>query len=204
MNSPTLADLNDRDLVVKLQTQPDLETFDELLKRYHKPIFYFCLRTLNDLHRAEEVTQDVMYKVYRKISRLKNPERIKTWMYRIASNTCKDLFRASWREEVVEPEKLSRLPDRRLDPGQLAELKERSERVREAVAALPPMQRQAIILYHFHHLSYRDIAEIMQCPLGTIMSRICYGKRQLKSVLSEYFEPEPNSAGKGGVRYYVV
>ncbi len=204
MAGDELATLTDGELVERLQSRADLEAFDELLKRYHKPVFYFCLRTLADNHTAEEITQDVMYKVYRKINKLKNQERLKTWIYRIASNACKDYYRSLKKEYLVEPDTMSRLPDHRLGPGEVAELKERSRHVRDAVAKLPPMQRQAIILFHFQHLSYREIAEILQCPLGTVMSRICYGKRQLKSLLKEYLGLDPKSAVKGGACCYAL
>jgi RNA polymerase sigma-70 factor (ECF subfamily) len=141
-------------------------------------LFRFCYRYLRDEQEALDASQDTFIKVLRKLGTYNPRWRFSTWMLRIAKNTCIDRLRYQKRWRTAEP---TDLPDQGASPQELTEREQRSEHLRTALDELPPLYREVIELYHFEHLKYREIAELLDVPLGTVMNRIFRARKRLRA-----------------------
>ncbi len=153
------------------------------LVRQWTPILHrFATRLLGDEHDARDAAQDTMIKVLRHLDRFDERRSFRTWVFSIARNTCVDALRGrtrrAWDEEreVAHP-----------GPSPLHEVAraQEAERVRTALAAIPPMYREVLVLYHYEHLSCADIAETLDLPLGTVLNRMFRARAKLKTALGE-------------------
>ena len=167
----------------------DQAAFRELYDRYREPIFRFAYRLLGSVEIAEDVTHDVFLSVVRKSENYR-PERasLKTYLYAAARNLALKHFRGQGREtgldEVSEEPKDSprRGPLRKLLDEELA------TQVREAVFSLPPLQREALILFEYEGLSLNEVAEIAGTDAGAIKARLYRAREGLRRTLRPYLE----------------
>ena len=165
----------------------DQAAFLELYERYREPIFRFAYRLLGSVEIAEDVTHDCFLSLIRKPENYR-PERasLKTYLYAAARNLALKHFRSQGREtgldEVIEEPKDSsrRGPLRRLLDEELATL------VREAVFSLPPLQREALILFEYEGLSLNEIAEIAGTDAGAIKARLYRAREGMRRMLRPY------------------
>lgn len=145
------------------------------------PVAYgFCLRLMGDEQDARDAAQDTMVKVLRNLGRYDAQWRFGTWVLSIARNTCMDEYRRRRRRPVCEEVEVA--SDEK-GPAELCDEQLRSERVREALATLPDIYREIISLYHYEHLLYREIADLLDLPLGTVMNRLFRARQRLKDKL---------------------
>jgi RNA polymerase sigma-70 factor, ECF subfamily len=164
----------------------DQAAFLELYDRYREPIFRFAYRLLGSVEIAEDVTHDCFLSLIRKPENFR-PERasLKTYLYAAARNLAMKHFRSQGREtgldEVTEePESPRRGPLRRLLDEELATL------VREAVFSLPPLQREALILFEYEGLSLNEVAEIAGTDAGAIKARLYRAREGMRRMLRPY------------------
>ncbi|HEX7332579.1 MAG TPA: RNA polymerase sigma factor [Pyrinomonadaceae bacterium] len=165
----------------------DQAAFLELYDRYREPIFRFAYRLLGSVEIAEDVTHDCFLSLIRKPENY-CPERasLKTYLYAAARNLAMKHFRSQGREtgldEVTEELKESprRGPLRRLLDEELATL------VREAVFSLPPLQREALILFEYEGLSLNEVAEIAGTDAGAIKARLYRAREGMRRMLRPY------------------
>ena len=165
----------------------DQAAFLELYDRYREPIFRFAYRLLGSVEIAEDVTHDCFLSLIRKPENYR-PERasLKTYLYAAARNLAMKHFRSQGREtgldEVTEEPKESprRGPLRRLLDEELATL------VREAVFSLPPLQREALILFEYEGLSLNEVAEIAGTDAGAIKARLYRAREGMRRMLRPY------------------
>ena len=165
----------------------DQAAFLELYERYREPIFRFAYRLLGSVEIAEDVTHDCFLSLIRKPENYR-PERasLKTYLYAAARNLALKHFRSQGREtgldEVIEEPKDSsrRGPLRRLLDEELATL------VREAVFSLPPLQREALILFEYEGLSLNEVAEIAGTDAGAIKARLYRAREGMRRMLRPY------------------
>jgi RNA polymerase sigma-70 factor (ECF subfamily) len=163
--------------------------FLELYDRYREPIFRFAYRLLGSVEIAEDVTHDCFLGLIRKPENFR-PERasLKTYLYGAARNLVLKHFRSQGREtgldEVAEEPKESprRGPLRKLLDEELA------TQVREAVFSLPPLQREALILFEYEGLSLSEVAEIAGTDTGAIKARLYRAREGLRRILRPYLE----------------
>lgn len=153
--------------------------FAELYERYSTRMYRFFFRMLQrDAARAEDFTQELFLKIIEK-PHLFNPEkRFKTWVYTLATNLCRNEFR---RPPLPEPEPVdiwaNELPDMP-EPDWL------ETRLRQQITALPDAQRQCFVLRYQEGLTVPEISEILDCPEGTVKSRLHHAIRQLRTQLA--------------------
>lgn len=189
--SPPVTD-PDAELVRALQCDaPD--SFGLLLQRYQNPIYAFVRRLIDDPLEAEDVTQDIFVKVFRKVHSFRHESSFKTWLYRIAvreASNARRWFSRHRRREVAIPTNSSQacLYDERMtDPGaspfQQVERREHRDILNRALGELNPRYRQAVVLRDVSGLSYNEIAETLGISLGTVKSRILRGREALKREL---------------------
>src|ERR1700704_5787880 len=167
----------DRDLVVS--AAQGLEGgFEELVRRYQRPISAYVYRMVGDYDAALDLTQEIFIKVYGSLARYRSEFKFSTWIYKIAHNCAVDhLRRNRGREQslMIGTEGDSYelpLESRRPSPEQESERKERKLEIESVVRALPSAYRELIILRHSQDLTYEEIVEVTGLPLGTVKNRL--------------------------------
>jgi len=142
-------------------------------------------RMCGDANLAEDSAQEAFIRAWRHLPSYRPHSPFRNWVYRIATNVALDMLRRE--RETVDIDTLSLVsPDG--GPEALVEGEERGERVRQAVLALPPDSRAALVLREYEGLSYREIADTLGIPIGTVMSRLNYARNRLRESLAPYLE----------------
>lgn len=186
-----LADLPDAHLVREAKLG-NAAAYGELTGRYQDRIFTFVLGQVDSREDAVDLTQEVFVKGHAKLGHFREDSLFYTWLYRIAVNTCIDFRRRRGRapepfslDQGSEAEAGRQLPDERLeyDPARVLENKELGRYLRVCIQALPEVLRLAVILHDIEGLPQKDIARILNCPLGTVKSRIQRGRYELREKL---------------------
>lgn len=173
------------------------KAWEELQKLYRGRIYAHIVGMIKDRAKAEDLTQDVMLKAYKNIGGFRKDASFSTWIYRIAINATIDEIRrlqkrqASEFDERIDTEIEGDLHTRPDQPFDQVHGKELGERIQWAMSQLSPQQRQVIILREVQGRAYKEIAEIMDIPEGTVMSRLYYARERLKRLL----QPEALEAG---------
>ncbi len=181
----------DQELVARVQ-RGDKAAFDLLVRKYQHKIAKLVSRYVRDRAEVEDVTQEAFIKAYRALRGFRGESAFYTWLYRIAINTAKNYLVAQGRRPLsvdVEPEEAEAMAS---EHGNVSELltPERSmltdeiaRTVERAIAALPEDLRTAITLREIEGLSYDDIAVAMDCPIGTVRSRIFRAREAIDNEL---------------------
>jgi len=165
--------------------------FEELVRRYQRPIAAYVYRMVGNYDAALDLTQEVFIKVYNSLSRYRSEFKFSTWIYKIAHNAAIDhLRRHAVREQalVTWPESERReisIESRRLTPEQESERKERRSEIEAVVQLLPTAYRELIVLRHSQDLSYDEIAEVTGLPLGTVKNRLFRAREAMRDQLLE-------------------
>ena len=161
-------------------------SFEELVRRYQRPIAAYVYRMVGNYESALDLTQEIFIKVYNSLSRYRAEFKFSTWIYKIAHNAAVDhLRRTSTREQslVLGTESDSfELPieSAHLTPEQESERKERRGEIESVVRALPANYRELIILRHSQDLSYEEIVEVTGLPLGTVKNRLFRAREMMR------------------------
>jgi RNA polymerase sigma-70 factor (ECF subfamily) len=149
----------------------------ELIERIGPVVQRFCLRLMGDAHDARDASQDALIKILRNLHRYDPRWRFHTWALTVARNACVDeLRRRKRRAEVAEAEVSSDAPSPFDELHRSAE----ADRVHAALQRVPPLYREVLILYHFEHLKYVEIADVLELPLGTVMNRIFRARKKMR------------------------
>ena len=168
----------ERVLVVRCQAG-DEAAFAELVQRYDARLRYF-LRKLTAADRADDLLQDVWLDVLRHLPRLADPQAFRAWVYRIARDRAFGHLRRSQRLE--QPLGDTDVPD---EPDENGFDEEDAARIHAALDRLPAEQREVLVLRFVEAMSYDEIARASGQPLGTVRSRIFYGKQALRKLLED-------------------
>jgi len=180
------ASLTDRQLLQCL-ARGDEEALGELYHRYGTPIFNYLLRLIHEPKIAEDLLQEVFVAVWEGAHRFRGQAKVSTWLYRIAHHRAVDWLR---RQRSVVVEEIERLPGDD-DPEEAALGAWQADQVRDALAQLSPDHRAVLELVFYHDLSYREVAQVVGCPVGTVKSRISHAKGYLIGVLKRMgIEPD--------------
>ncbi|MHC4207973.1 MAG: RNA polymerase sigma factor [Planctomycetota bacterium] len=178
----------------------DQGAFETLYRRYEKSIFSFIYRMVLSAADAEDLCQETFLKVIRAKKKYRKTAKFKTWLFHIALNLCRDRIRrmkfrshlslnspafSQGSEEIRIQQSIC---DTSSDPTKRAQTDEMNTLVRQAFTKLPQQQRTVVILRQYHDLKFSEIAEIMNCPLGTAKSLNHRGREKLMKALSKYVE----------------
>ncbi|HEV2834205.1 MAG TPA: sigma-70 family RNA polymerase sigma factor [Pyrinomonadaceae bacterium] len=180
-----LSAVSDRELVATAVSGFD-GSFEELVRRYQRPISAYVYRMVGNYESALDLTQEIFIKVYNSLSRYRAEFKFSTWIYKIAHNAAVDhLRRSTTREQslVAGPEgDTFDLPieSSRLTPEQESERRERRVEIESVVRALPANYRELIILRHSQDLSYEEIVEVTGLPLGTVKNRLFRAREMMR------------------------
>jgi len=155
----------------------EVRAFDELVLRYQGELYGLAYRMLLNADEARDAVQDAFINAYRALRAFRRQASVRTWLFRITTNQCLDRLRVRPREQAQE------LPETPVaDHGE--RIVEQAQ-VRAALAELPAAYRAVVLLRHFHGLSYREIAVMMQLPVGTVKTHLHRARAQLKDRLVE-------------------
>jgi len=178
----------------------DESAYEVLIGRFQQPIYNLVCRLLRDPGDACDVVQDVFLKIFRRIGSFRGDSSLKTWIYRIAVNEAHNHSRWDGRHRRQEVDLdggedsrsySNTLPARGESPFDYVLDRERHHLIEEALADLDPSFRSVIVLRDVEDLSYEEIAEVLQIPLGTVKSRILRGREWLRKELEKRLAPEP-------------
>lgn len=186
----------DQALVEKAQ-QGDKQAFGILVEKYHKKLFRLLSRMVRDQSEIEDIVQDSFIKAYRAINNFRGDSAFYTWLYRIGINTAKNhLVSLGKRPKAMDEVEIEDIENfeggyemRNLDtPESLLMNQEIVAAVSETIDTLPEELKEAISLREMDGLSYEEIAEIMQCPIGTVRSRIFRAREAIAEKLKPLIE----------------
>lgn len=177
--------ISDEELAVQLQ-QGNETALETLVLRYHSKIFSYVYRMSKNYHGANDITQEVFIKVCQNIKKYNAEFFFKTWIYVIASNTCKDYLKSAYVQRTVTG---LEMPENILDsvdtPEELLLKQIDREMIIEVLNYLPDIHREVIILRFYEELKLDEIAVILNIPLGTVKSRLSNGLHNLKKLFKE-------------------
>ena len=175
--------------LVRSASSGDTDAFNELVARWEVPIHALAYRVLGRDEDARDVCQEAFLRAYRGLSRFKGQAKFSSWLYRIALNLCNDRLRRERRVGFVQPSDDFETTGRAaIDPinetvEDLIIRRELGRAVSKAMAHLPPEQRTVIVLKEYHDLTFREIAELVGCPLSTVKTRLYQGLSVLRKHL---------------------
>jgi len=190
--------LSDEELMVRCG-QGDTDVFNTLVKRHERGVIKYIDKLLDDVERAKELAQETFLRAFMARERYQPKAKFTTWLYRIALNLCRDEYRRvsrspvvsiyktftyeasdEWDEENYEFHEIiidTSIPS----PDVALEQEEREEAMKEAIDSLAPKHRAVLAMRIYEELDYSEIAQRLNCPIGTVKSRIHYALKVLKS-----------------------
>jgi len=194
-------DMSDKeiDLVLVKQAQKgDIKAFELLVQRYQQKVGGVISKLIKDYHEIQDITQDVFIKVYKALPKFRGDSAFYTWIYRIAINTAKNHLVAKGRRiqnSDIEPSEVESYAGgyekQNFDtPEAEYERQEIEKALHESIASLPSDLKQAIIFREVDGLSYEEIAEKMDCPIGTVRSRIFRARDAVDNALKPLLQRE--------------
>ena len=178
--------------LVRRTRRGDRAAFQGLVEKYQQRIYAVAYGLLGNREDALDAVQEAFVKAYKSLDKFKEKSGFYTWLYRIATNAAIDLGRkrgrreeVEFREEIEGDEEKGSYPvgPAAENPAEDLMQKELGEMIEDAIEQLPPDQKTAIMLREIEGLSYREIARIMRCSQGTVMSRLHYGRKKLQELL---------------------
>jgi len=160
--------------------------FEELVRRYQRPISAYVYRMVGDYDCALDLTQEIFIKIYASLSRYRPEFKFSTWIYKIAHNAAIDhLRRNAGRERSInngtesEPQQLT-IESKGLSPEQQSEREERRIEIESVIRLLPTAYRELIVLRHSQDLTYDEIVEVTGLPLGTVKNRLFRAREMMR------------------------
>ena len=173
---------NDEALWIRRIAEGDRGAFEDLYRAYRRKLFGFVLRQVGDAGLAEELAADVLVEVWKGARSFRGESRPSTWILGIARHKALDALRR--RPPVtLDLEKAQQVPDPCEGPEVEAARSRRRAALRRALRSLPPEQREVVDLTFFEGLSYPEIARLVNCPVGTVKTRMFHARRKLEALL---------------------
>jgi RNA polymerase sigma-70 factor, ECF subfamily len=176
---------SDEELVAR-SVEGDLDSFNQLVLRWERPIYALAYRVIGREEDARDVAQESFLRAFRALPGFKGQAKFSSWLYRITLNLCRDWIRRERRTPVAQaPEGVDLIelageatPSETIED--LVSRREMSRAVAKAMALLPEDQRTAIILKEYHGLTFQEIADMLECPLSTVKTRLYQGLNVLR------------------------
>ena len=187
---PAESSSGDEAQLIKRCLAGDAAAFEHLVERYRQRVWRLAYQVLRDREEAWDCAQEAFVRAFHSLGSFRGQSAFYTWLFRITVNVATDRQRARGAqarafgtERLAEEEWKRTTPDPGAAPDQAASRSEQRERIRQALDALPPKARTIIVLSDVEGLSYREIADVLRCPIGTVMSRLHNARQRLKALL---------------------
>jgi RNA polymerase sigma-70 factor (ECF subfamily) len=173
----------------------DPDSFNELIRRWERPIYALAYRQIGREEDARDVCQETFLRAYRALKGFRGQSKFSSWLYRIAINLCRDWMRRERRAPVIQPPEDVDLMDLAAAREPFESIEDRiarndlSRAVERAMAVLSEEQRAAIVLKEYHGLTFQEIADLVGCPLSTVKTRLYQGLTVLRRELARTGTP---------------
>jgi len=187
--------LEETEMISRYQ-RGDQEALKEIFDKYHKKVYRIAYGVVRQREEALDIVQEVFIKLFRSIKNFKGRSHFYTYLYRMVMNTAIDHARKTGKQTISSlDEEGSFQPSDDLEKGpeRILLQKELEERVKLAMDKLPTEQRAALIFRDVEGLSYQEMTEAMGCSIGTVMSRLHYGRKRIQELLEDYVEMRSQS-----------
>jgi RNA polymerase sigma-70 factor (ECF subfamily) len=182
-------EVDDRELIRRCQAG-DIAAFEPLVEKYRQRVWRLAYQVLRDREEAWDCAQEAFVRAYSSLSSFRGQSAFYTWLFRITVNVATDRHRsrgartrALGGDPIPEEEWERTAIDTERGPDEAAVQAEQRERIRAALDSLPVKARTIIMLSDVEGLSYKEIAEVLNCPIGTVMSRLHNARKRLRSLL---------------------
>ena len=182
--------VDERELILRAQAG-ESAAFGELVQRYMRRAYFAALGFVGSPEDARDLSQDAFARAYRARQRIDPDMQFYTWFYQILRRLCfnfirdRKLHRAKLRDQKSWIVDDAAFRSRERNPQRALEREQTRRRVRQAIETLPDREREALVLKEFEGLKYREIAEIVGIPIGTVMSRLYSARKNLASAIEE-------------------
>jgi len=192
----------DEQVLLEKAKAGDVAAFEELIESYQKKIYNLAYRIIGNYDDAADMAQEVLIRIFKSIANFKGQSSFSTWIYRITTNVCLDEIRRKKNKKIISLDEEIRMEDGEikrqimsddLQPDAAAEQEELRSAVSNAINSMPDDHSLIITLRDIQGLSYDEISAVLDCPIGTVKSRISRARQALKKVLStrrELFDEE--------------
>lgn len=179
------------DKLVQLIIGGHEDAFAELYHRFSGFIYSYIIRLISNQPVAEELLQEVFVALWQGLDSFKGESSIKTWLFRIAHNKTMSWLRLQYKDLELDTEQLSEETLSASSPDIQTSVNWRAEKFQEALNELPANHRSVLELFYYQGLSYKEISEIVVCPVGTVKSRMSHALANMTGILIKYgLEPE--------------
>jgi len=184
------------EILVTRSQAGDMEAFDELVTRYRGKIYAMTVNMIHNEADAWDLAQDTFVKAWKALPKFQARSNFYTWLYRISHNVTYDWLRKR-QNRVDKPEFDDSIQSNQIDksaptsprdmprPDENAERMELKQSILDAIAQLSPEHRSVILLKEVEGLRYEEIAERIECTVGTVMSRLFYARKKLQAIFTE-------------------
>jgi RNA polymerase sigma-70 factor (ECF subfamily) len=192
----SLFSVSDEQAMWRVQSQDDAQAFAQLVDRWEEPIQKLCWRMTGDTHRAEDLCQEAFARLFARRKDYRAAARFSTFLWRIALNLCYDELRRRHRRgessldetDATGSAAIENLATPEPPPDAMLEFQERAALVRAALLSLTEGYRAVVVLRHYENLKFREIAEVLEIPEGTVKSRMAEALSQLNQLLSRSWQ----------------
>lgn len=174
--------------LVRQARQGEKQAFNRLVMLYQTKIYNLALGYVKQEDEAKDLTQDIFVTVYRRLDKLREDNKFSAWLYQLAINHCRNRYKRLQRRgfftnrSIDDPDSPLHLHTEQT-PEKTFEQETRNRMVREAIEAMPPAEKEILVLRDIHELSYDEISEILDIPLGTVKSKLNRSRLALKERL---------------------
>lgn len=185
-------DIKDEIILIERLKQGDHPAFQSLFEKYKKIVFHMAYRLTGNLHEAEDIVQEVFFKVYKGIKGFRQESSLKTWILKITINLCRNYYR---RKKLFSFFSLSHGPQGdeeypseigiQDDPSETIFHRQRLEVLRKAMMRLPRRQREVFVMKHLEEMKIKEIAEALDCSEGTVKAHLFKAIRRLLTIMKE-------------------
>jgi RNA polymerase sigma-70 factor (ECF subfamily) len=181
--------------LVEAARQGDAAAFRELVNRHQRRAYAVALGMVHDPDDARDVCQEAFLKVHKNLGTFEGEAQFFTWLYRIVANLCIDLLRKRRGLKVEfddalandDPDEAGISPQRTgFDPARALADKELRTQIVAALDKLSPAHRSVLVMREVEGMSYQEMADMMKCSIGTIMSRLFHARKKMQTMLLEY------------------
>lgn len=180
-----LIERTDEELLLEYRSRSDRRAFEELVRRYEKELYGYLRHYLGDAEMADDVFQQTFLQVHQKCDQFEEGRKVRPWLYTVATNQAIDYQRRNRRHKIISLDRrlqnsnegemgtlIDVLDGEEAGPSEEAESAELQDQLRAAIDELPEQTKQVVLLVYFKGLKYREAADILDIPVGTVKSRL--------------------------------
>jgi RNA polymerase sigma-70 factor (ECF subfamily) len=195
LTDKNLNELTDEELILEFQRNGTISAYEILVQRYKNPLINYVFRFLGDYETCVDIVQETMIKVYRYKDSYSSIAKFSTWIYTIAGNLARTEYQRRKRRKIFsinsygdEKDETYEIPDESFNPERITDSCIKEKIIQDALGKVSKAYREVVILRDIQDLSYEEISEITNLPVGTVKSRINRGRAQLQKLLKDIYK----------------